>query len=85
MNGDARGQGMSKPDYRSRVDVLRRSTGVVPEPVADLQGVTLAHAVEVVMNDWPVTDREHVLIATKKGFLRFADIRAIFARSDFPS
>ena len=76
---------MSKPDYRSRVDVLRRNAGDVPEPVADLQGVTLAHAVEVVMNDWSVIDRGRVLIATKKGFLRFADIRAIFARSDFPS
>ncbi len=53
--------------------------------MAALQGVTLAHAVEVVMNAWPVADREHALIATKKGFLRFADIRAIFARSDFPS
>ena len=76
---------MSKPDYRSRVDVLRRKVGDVPEPVADLQGVALAHAVEVVMNDWPAADRERVLIATKKGFLRFADIRAIFARSDFLS
>ena len=76
---------MSKPDYGARVDVFRRCTEATPQPVADLQGVTLAHAVWTIMQDWPPHDRRDALIATGKDFLRFTDMRAIFTQPDFPS
>jgi hypothetical protein len=75
---------MSKPDYGSRVDVFRRGADAAPQPVPDLQGVTLAHAVRVIMQDWPLRSRKDALIATAKGFLGPREIRETYERSDFP-
>ena len=63
---------------------IRRKAEASPEPVANLQGVTLAHAVRIIMQDWPLQHRKDALIATEREFLRFTDIRAIFTRPDFP-
>ncbi len=75
---------MPKPDYQSRVDVFRRNPKASAEPVAGLQGVTLAHAVQTIMQDWEPLSRNDALIATAKGFLRFGEIHELYARSDFP-
>ena len=75
---------MPKPDYRSKVDVFRCSSGADPEPVANLQGVTLAHAVQTIMRYWPPLSRKDALIATAKGFLRSREIHELYARQDFP-
>ena len=75
---------MRKPDYRSRVDVFRCGSEAGPEPVADLQGVTLVHAVRTVVRYWPPESRNDALIATTKGFLRSREIHALYARRDFP-
>jgi hypothetical protein len=75
---------MRKPDYRSRVDVFRRGSEAGPEPVAGLQGVTLAHAVETIIRYWRPLDRNDALVATTKGFLRVREIGELYARPDFP-
>ena len=75
---------MSKPDYRSRVDVFRRGADAAPQPVSGMQGVTLAHAVQVIMQDWPPRSRKDALIATAKGFLNFQEIHETYERPDFP-
>ena len=75
---------MRKPDYRSRVDVFRRGSDAGPEPVANLQGVTLAHAVRTIVQDWPPLSRNDALIATAKGFLRSREIHELYAWPDFP-
>ena len=75
---------MPKPDYASRVDVFRCSLGGAPEPVDDLQGVTLAHATQTIVQDWPPLSRNDAIIATAKGFLRSREIHELYARSDFP-
>jgi hypothetical protein len=75
---------MPKPDYQSRVDVFRRGREAGPEPVDGLQGVTLAHAIQTIMRDWPPLNRDDALIATAKGFLRSREIHELYARPDFP-
>ena len=75
---------MSKPDYGARVDVFRRGADAAPQPVSGMQGVTLAHAVRVIMQDWPPRSRKDALIATAKGFLDPREIRETYERPDFP-
>ncbi len=75
---------MPKPGYQSRVDVFRRGAEAAPAPVSGLQGVTLAHAIRTIMQDWPPLSRKDALIATVKGFLRSREIHELYARPDFP-
>ncbi len=58
---------MSKPDYGAKVDVFRRSPEAGLEPVADLQGVRLAHAVQTVIRNWSPLSQNDAFIATAKG------------------
>ena len=73
---------MSKPDYGAKVDVFRRSPEAGLEPVADLQGVRLAHAVQTVIRNWSPLSQNDAFIATAKGFLRSREIHDLYARPD---
>ena len=60
------------------------TTQLILQGRVDLQGVALAHAVQIIVQDWPPLSRNDALIATAKGFLRSREIHELYARSDFP-